>query len=90
MGTYNRYDDEFKQNLVNLHNSGRTQAQLTKEYGVSSSALSKWIRQLSEVKLDDNQVLTAQQVKKLQKRNAMLEEENLILKKAIAIFTPHE
>ena len=30
-----------------------------------------------------------QQIKELQKRNAMLEEENLILKKAIAIFTPH-
>ncbi|GAK32080.1 transposase [Weissella oryzae SG25] len=90
MGTYNRYDDEFKQNLVNLHNSGKTLAQLTKEYGVSSSALSKWVRQFSEVKLDDNQVLTAQQVKRLQKRNALLEEENLILKKAIAIFTPHD
>jgi transposase len=33
--------------------------------------------------------LTAQQIKALQKRNAQLEEENLILKKAIAIFTPH-
>ncbi|GAK31608.1 transposase [Weissella oryzae SG25] len=90
MGTYNRYDDEFKQNLVNLHSSGKTLAQLTKEYGVSSSALSKWVRQFSEVKLDNNQVLTAQQVKRLQKRNALLEEENLILKKAIAIFTPHD
>ena len=27
--------------------------------------------------------------KALQKRNAQLEEENLVLKKAIAIFTPH-
>ncbi len=39
--------------------------------------------------LDDGDVLTAKQVKELQKRNAQLEEENLILKKAIAIFTPH-
>ena len=29
------------------------------------------------------------EIKALQKRNAQLEEENLILKKAIAIFTPH-
>ena len=41
------------------------------------------------VEIDDGQVLTAKQVKELQKRNAQLEEENLILKKAIAIFTPH-
>ena len=32
--------------------------------------------------------ITAQQIKELQRRNAQLEEENLI-KKAIAIFTPH-
>ena len=39
--------------------------------------------------MNDGEVLTAKQVKELQKRNAQLEEENLILKKAIAIFTPH-
>ena len=41
------------------------------------------------LKIDDETVLTAKQIKELQKRNAQLEEENLILKKAIAIFTPH-
>lgn len=49
------------------------------------SALSKWVRNLSEVKIDEDTVVTAQQIKELQKRNAMLEEENLILKKAIAL-----
>lgn len=43
----------------------------------------------SEVKLDDDSIISAKQIKELQKRNALLEEENLILKKAIAIFTPH-
>ena len=38
--------------------------------------------------LDDGEILTAKQVKALQKRLLQLEEENLILKKAIAIFTP--
>ena len=46
------------------------------------SALSKWVRNLSEVKIDEDTVVTAQQIKELQKRNAMLEEENLILKKS--------
>lgn len=41
------------------------------------------------VETDDGEVLTAKQVKEFQKRNTQLEEENLILKKAIAIFTPH-
>lgn len=88
MGKYNRYDDEFKQNLVNLYQSGKTQTDIAKEYGVSDSALTRWVKQFSEVRLDDNQILTVQQIKQLQKRNAKLEEENLILQKAIAIFTP--
>lgn len=84
-----KYTKEFKQTIVNLYNSGKTYAQIKNEYGVSSSALSNWIKQYSEVQIDDNTVLTAKQIKELQKRNAQLEEENLILKKAIAIFTPH-
>ena len=47
------------------------------------------MKQYSTVKIDDDTVMTAKQIKELQKRNAQLEEENLILKKAIAIFTPH-
>lgn len=86
---YNKYDEDFKKSLVSLYQNGKTQVQLCKEYGVSQSALAKWIRQYSTVQIDDGEVLTARQVKDLQKRNAQLEEENLILKKAIAIFTPH-
>ena len=84
-----KYTTEFKQTIVNLYHSGKTYAQIQKEYGISHSALANWIKQYSEVQIDDDTVLTAQQIKALQKRNAQLEEENLILKKAIAIFTPH-
>lgn len=85
----NKYDEDFKKSLVSLYHNGKTQTQLCKEYGVSQSALAKWVKQYSTVEIDDGQVLTAKQVRALQKRNAQLEEENLILKKAIAIFTPH-
>lgn len=85
----NKYSEEFKQSLVTLYHNGKTQAALCEEYGVSSSALAKWVKQYSTVEVDNGEVLTAKQIKELQKRNAQLEEENLILKKAIAIFTPH-
>ena len=85
-----RYDEEFKRTLVNLYQSGgKTQAALCKEYGVSQTALTRWIKQYSTVETDDGEILTAKQVKELQRKMAQLEEENLILKKAIAIFTPH-
>ena len=88
--TGTRYDEDFKRTLVNLYQSGgKSQAALCKEYGVSITALGRWIKQYSIVETDDGEILTAKQVKDLQKRNAQLEEELLILKKAIAIFTPH-
>jgi len=83
-----RFTEDFKRTLVTLHKEGKTLRELTDAYGISSSALCRWIRQFSEVKLEDETVITAQQIRELQKRNAILEEENLILKKAIAIFTP--
>ena len=86
---YTKYDEDFKKSLVSLHQNGKTQTQLFKEYGVSQSALGKWMKQYFTVEIDDGQVLTEKQVKDLQKRNAQLEEEILILKKAIAVFTPH-
>lgn len=84
-----KYSEEFKKTIVTLYQSGKTYAEIKKEYGVSSSALSNWVRKYSQVQVDEDTVLTAQQIKALQRRNAELEEENLILKKAIAIFTPH-
>ena len=89
MSTKQHYDEDFKRTLVELYHNGTTQASLIKEYGVSQTALSRWVKQYSTVETDDGEVLTAKQVKELQKRMAQLEEENQILKKAIAIFTPH-
>ena len=83
------YDEEFKKSLVALCNNGKTQTSVCQEYGVSPTALAKWIKQYSTVETEDGEVLTAKQIKDMQKRMAQLEEENLILKKAIAIFTPH-
>jgi transposase len=84
-----RYDEDFKKSLVALYNNGKTQTALCKEYGVSLTALGKWIKQYSTVETEDGEVLNAKQIKDMQKRMAQLEEENLILKKAIALFTPH-
>ena len=82
------YDEDFKKSIVTLFQNGKSQSQLSKEYGVSLSAINKWVRLYSTVKTEDGEILTAKQVKAMQKRLMQLEEENLILKKAIAIFTP--
>lgn len=72
MSTSNRtkYNEDFKKSLVSLHQNGKTQVQLCREYGVFQSALGKWVKQYSTVEMDDGDVLTAKQVKELQKRSA--------------------
>ena len=83
MANYKKYDEKFKKSLVNLYHGGKTQNSLCKDYGVSFSALSRWVKQYSEVQIEDGSILTAKQIKDLQKKNALLEEENLILKKRL-------
>ena len=83
-----RYTEEFKRSLVSFYHNGKSQAQLCSEFGVSQSALGKWVKQFSENDQPDKSTLTLKQFQEQQKRIARLEEENLILKKAIAIFTP--
>ena len=38
------YSDEFKEKMVHLYNAGKTITELSRDYGVSKSALSKWIK----------------------------------------------
>ena len=38
---YPKYTDEFKKSIVTLHQNGKSLSQLSKEYGISMSALSK-------------------------------------------------
>lgn len=73
---FKKYDDNFKRNLVTLYQNGKSLSSLTREYGVSLSAVTRWVKLYSEVTVENGEVLI--QVKKLQKRNAQLEEENLI------------
>ena len=61
--TGKRYDEDFKKSLVSLNQNGKSQSQLAKEYGVSQTALGKWIKQYSTVEVNDGEVLTAKQVK---------------------------
>lgn len=82
----NRYSDEFKQQIVDLYRTGISVKQLSSEYGVSNVTSYKWIKDLSPVKISDNETVSAKQYKEMQKRIAQLELENEILKKATAIF----
>lgn len=77
MAKKNYYDEDFKRTLVELYHNGKTQASLIKEYGVSQTALSRWIKQYSTVETSNGEILTAKQIQEL--RNEMLSLKKKIL-----------
>ena len=82
-----KYCEELKQSIVSLYNSGKSSSEICRVYGMSSSTLHKWIKKYTEVKVSETETMTMAEIKKMQKKLALLEEENIILKKAMAIFT---
>ena len=89
MKKHERYTDDFKKGIVSQYKNGKTMRQISEEFGVGLSAIGRWIKEYAEVRIDDETILTAAQIKQLQREKLALQEENDILKKALAIFTPH-
>ena len=91
MGKGRRYDQEYKDMIVELFKSGMSLAELCREYGIAKSTINGWVKDVKEIKVDENEVMTLKEVKALKKEMARIKEENEILpkrlaKKAMAIF----
>ena len=86
MGKGKRYDQEYKNMIVDLYKSGMSLAELSSEYGIAKSTINGWVKDVKEIKVDENEVMTLKEVKALKKEMARIKEENEILKKAMAIF----
>ena len=81
------FDEDFKKTIVDLYLSKKPVSEITREYGISSSVLYKWVKLYSPIKTEDGTVTTNKELQKLKKELSKVKEENEILKKAIAIFT---
>ena len=86
MGKGRRYDQEYKDMIVELFKSGMSLAELSSEYGIAKSTINGWVKDVKEIKVDENEVMTLKEVKALKKEMARIKEENEILNKAMAIF----
>lgn len=86
MGKGRRYDQEYKDMIVDLFKSEISLAELSSEYGIARSTINGWIKDIKEIKIDENEVMTLKEVKELKREMARIKEENEILKKAMAIF----
>jgi transposase len=89
-----RYDEEFKRQAVELViHSGKSQAQIARELGVSEYSLTLWKRayllDLKPGQLDGEQMSPEQmfeKIRQLQKENVYLKRQREILKKAMSIL----
>lgn len=80
-----RYSDEFKSMIVELYHNGKAASEIMSEYGLSKTALYKWVNERKEITVENEQV-SALDVKILKAKIKELEAENDILKKAMTIF----
>ena len=84
---HTRYTNDFKQQIVDLYNTGTPVVQLANEYGLVEQTIYKWIKTLSpSIETDEGEQISMKEYKVLQKKMAQLEMENEILKKATARF----
>ena len=81
-----QYTDEFRNTLEELYNSGKSLADLSREYGISKSTVTVWINKSKPIVVDNGKNITTAEYQQMLKKIAKLEEENEILKKATDIF----
>jgi transposase len=83
------FTDEFKQQIVQLYQSGKPRKDIIREYDLTPSSLDKWVRQSeNNGSFKEKDQLTPEQKEliELRKRNKQLEMENDILKQAALIL----
>lgn len=81
-----KYTKEFKETIVQLHESGKPVSELDKEYGVANQTVNKWIKLYGKSKISTPEELSLYELQQMRKEMAKMKEENEILKKALAIF----
>lgn len=84
-----RYPKEFRDDVVRLARRGDLKfSQLAEDFGVSEASIYNWVKQAD---IDDGvrpglTEAEADELREVKRRNRVLEEENLILRRAAAFF----
>ena len=95
MGKIIRYDAEYKIELCKRKIAGETVAEISRDTGIPENTIHLWLKRYNEnsknpfvgsghIKPED------EEIKKLQRENRDLKEENEILKKAAAYFAKNQ
>ena len=83
------FSEDFKHQLVQLHNNGKPRAEILREYDLSASAFDNWVKRINATGSNiekDNRTPEQEELMRLRKQNQQLRMENDILKQAALIF----
>ncbi len=87
----NSYSQEFKDQIVELHRTGRSFMDLGKEFNLAPTSISNWVRAADKrdaaaTRAGDGGESEAAKVRRLEKELALKTQEVEILGKALAFF----
>ena len=68
MGKGRRYDQDYKDMIVDLFKSGMSVSEISSEYGIAKSTINGWIKDVKEIKVNENEVMTLKEFKQLKKK----------------------
>ncbi|KRM54880.1 MULTISPECIES: hypothetical protein [Lacticaseibacillus] len=78
-----KYNQDFKDMLIELHAAGKRTGELSKDYEVPIATLGKWFTEHKQATTKD---LSSADVAKMRADYLQMKQENEILKKALGIF----
>lgn len=87
---YKQYDEDFKKTIVDLYETGKTIADLSREYGVGHTNIRNWINKYQKITTSTGEITNNDELLKLKKELQQVQLENEILKKAVAIFSKEQ
>lgn len=84
-----QFSDTFKQQIVDLYQSGKKRSEIIREYDLTPSSFDKWVKQATTTgsfRTQDNLSELEKELHRLRKENRQLAMENDILKQAAVIM----
>ena len=84
-----QFSDTFKQQIVDLYQSGKKRSEIIREYDLTPSSFDKWVKQATTTgsfRTQDNLSELEKELHRLRKENRRLAMENDILKQAAVIM----
>ncbi|OCL28604.1 hypothetical protein U472_00620 [Orenia metallireducens] len=73
--TGKRYNEDFKQMIIEFYQSGKSKSELSREYGVSRTSIDNWIELYTEIDIDEDTTVTYKELLAIKKENERLQED---------------